>query len=45
MLLRGGRREVDVVVVEPLVLGAVMGGDGVDGAILSSAPVTTMIQV
>lgn len=42
MLLRGGRRDVEVVVAEPLVLGAVTGGDGVDGAMLSSVPTATI---
>lgn len=45
MLLRAGRREVDAVVAEPLLLAAVTGGDGVDGAMLSSAPMPTIEEV
>lgn len=41
MLLRAGRREVDVV-ADPLLLAVVTGGDGVDGAMLSSAAIPTI---
>ncbi len=33
---------MELLVAEPLVLAAVTGGEGVDGAMLSSAPMTTM---
>lgn len=45
MLLRAGRREVEAVVADPLLLGAVTGGEGVDGAMLSNAPMPTMREI
>ncbi len=44
MLLRAGRREVEVV-ADPLLLAVVTGGEGVDGAMLSSAAIPTIENV
>lgn len=45
VLLRAGRREVEVVVADPLLLAAVIGGDGVEGAMLSSTPIPTIANL
>lgn len=45
VLFRAGRREVEVVVADPLLLAAVIGGDGVEGAMLSSTPMPTITSL